>query len=320
MRRCILWVAAAMLLTGLGLPGSSSAQDSAYRLGIDDQVQIQVWQRPDLSGVYIVDTDGNVTLPLLGSVQARDLTPDGLGRELERRYSILDPGISQVLVTVTEFASLYVNVVGEVRAAGRHVFRDPPTLWDAILAAGGETPGADMSRVQVVRRSSDSQGPTTVTVDLSGGVEGTSIGSLPVLQPGDNVVVPALSANFLPGGEQIQVLGAVASPGIYPARGVESVLRALTVSGGAVGNADLSEVRLTRPSQNGVLVYHLDLQGYLYEGVPMDNVGVRPGDTITIPTRETTGESFFRVVLQVVPLLTAITSLVLLTRNLGDEN
>ena len=193
----------------------AAAQDDSYQLGTDDKIQVQVWQRPDLSGTYTVDTDGYVTLPLLGAVRASGYTPQGLSTELERRYSLLDPCSSEVLASITEFSRLNVNVVGEFRAPGRQVFREKPTIWDAILAAGGQTPNADMSRVQIVRKASGDVAASTQTIDLSRGLEGTSLASLPDLRAGDSIVIPALSENYLPGGDQVHVLGAVARPGSY---------------------------------------------------------------------------------------------------------
>ncbi len=163
----------------------ASAQDqAAYKLGVDDAVQVQVWQRADLSGTYVVDGDGNIVLPLLGAVPAKGLTADALAKDLERRYAILDPGISQVLVSVSRYSSRYLTVVGEVHNPGRYTFREMPALWDAILAAGGATSQADMASVQIVRKEKEGGETKTLTVDLSAGLESTPADSLPRSGPG----------------------------------------------------------------------------------------------------------------------------------------
>jgi len=299
------------------LGSAAFAQDRAsYVLGSDDIVRIQVWQRPDLSGSFRVDTDGNIVLPLVGAVKAEGLTPERLSAELERRYAILDPGVTEVLVSIADFGSLYLNVVGEVRSPGRQTFREIPSVWDALLAAGGTTPGADMSRVQVVRSTGAGTVPTTLLVDLSSGVADTPSGSLPPLASGDNIIVPSIEEGVV-AGDQIQVLGAVARPGVYPLRGADSVVKAISLSGGSASNADLAEVRLARPSATGILVYHLDLEGYLLEGHPTADLALRPGDTITVPPRSGGIGSIFSGVFAVVPLITAVTSLFLLANNLN---
>ena len=306
------------LILALGLAAAAGAQDrSNYKLGSDDMVQIQVWQRPDLSGTFLVDTDGNVVLPILGEVRAEGLTPELLAAELERRYGIIDPGISEVLVTITQFGSIHLNIVGEVRAAGRQAYREMPTIWDALLSAGGQTPNADMSRVQVVRRSEEGLIPTTINVDLSRGVEWTPADALPALESGDNIIVPSVEEGVV-AGDQIQVLGLVGRPGAYPLRAADSVVEAISISGGAFPNADLSRVRLVRPSETGILVYHLDMEGYLMDGYPAADMPLRPGDTITIPQESGGFGGLFRGALSLVPLITAATSLFFLANNLNN--
>ena len=160
------------LVMAQGSAGWAQERDTeAYTLGPEDAVQIQVWQRADLSGTFTLDNQGNLTLPLLGEVHAEGITPADLGRDLARRYAILDSGVSEVLVSVAKYNSRYLTIVGEVRSPGRYSFQTMPTIWDAILAAGGESPQADLSVVEVVRREARAGEAKSVIVDLSKGME-----------------------------------------------------------------------------------------------------------------------------------------------------
>jgi polysaccharide export outer membrane protein len=299
----------------VALPAAAWSQDqTAYRLGPDDAIQVQVWQRPDLSGTYVVDGEGNITLPLLGAVPVKGMTAAEVGKELGRRYAILDPGISEVVVSVVRYNSHYLTVVGEVANPGRYTFRAMPNLWDALLAAGGTTPQADLGAVQVVRREGAGKEPMSLKVDLSAGVDKTPVDSLPPLEPGDSIIVPSLAREGGVSGDQVRVLGAVRNPGIYPLRGAGTVVEALSASGGAVPGADLGAVRLARRTGGGVLVYELDVKGYLYRGHPSADLGLKPGDTVTVPSRGGGAGNVVHLVLGLAPVLSAVASVILLAR------
>jgi len=270
-----------LILLGVG-PGSAQSQTPSkqYRIGPEDEIQVQVWQRPDLSGTFPVNESGEVNVPLIGVVKAEGLTAQELGAQLERQFVILDPGITQILVTVTGFNSLRYTVVGEVRQSGTYTFREIPNLWEAIFMAGGETPAADMSAVQILRAEGGTS--RTITVDLSRGMAKTPVEDLPALHPGDSIVVPSLEANAV-SGDHVQVLGAVRSPGLYSVRVATSVVEALSVSGGYLESAKLDKVTLARRHGDGTLVYDLNLKAYLEGGHPQADMPLRAGDTITVP-------------------------------------
>jgi polysaccharide export outer membrane protein len=293
-----------------------SAQGSSeYKIGPEDQLQVQVWQHEDLSGTFSVESNGTIVVPLLGQVQAADRTTRDLSEELKRRYSIVDPSITEVLVTVSEYRSRSVTVVGEVRNPGRLGFREIPNLWDVLMRAGGGTASADLARVQIVRKDGVEGSPRIVQADLSGGVERLDPSSLPELRPGDSVVVPSLAVEGAPAGNQVQVIGAVRTPGLFPLRSPTTVVEALGLAGGPLPEAKLEKVRLARRTGEGAVVYDLDLKGYLNRGYPPANLEVKPGDTLTVPSSGSGTGSALRTLLSVIPILTAVSSLVVaLTR------
>jgi polysaccharide biosynthesis/export protein len=277
-------VAAVLSLITVVPPTLAQSQDVAgeYRIGPEDILQIQVWSRPDLSGQFPVDLSGDIRVPLIDAVHAAGRTTAELGKELTQRYGILDSNISDVVVSVAEYRSQTVTVVGEVRSPGRYSFPVIPNVWEVILGAGGATPSADLSGVQIVRKEPAEGEERTVTVDLSAGAEGIDPSTLPVLHPRDTVIVPSLVGN-VSSGESFQVLGAVRTPGIYRLSSAGTVVEALAASGGPTDNADLNHVRLTRPTESGVAAYDLDVRGHLYEGTPLVDMKLKEGDTVTVP-------------------------------------
>jgi len=124
------------------LPAPLSAQGgdgSAYRLAPGDRVTVTVFGQPDLSGDVVVDGAGTITVPLINSVEVKDLTL----AECQRRIGdLLADGILQkpsVSVRIAELRPLYV--LGDVRLPGAYPFRFGNTVQGAVALAGGFGPG-----------------------------------------------------------------------------------------------------------------------------------------------------------------------------------
>ena len=168
--------------------------------------------------------------------------------------------------------------------------------------------------MQIVRKEREANAPNVITVDLSAGVKGTNPDSLPVLRPKDTVMVPSLAKEGATGptGATIQVLGSVRTPGLYHLSAAKTVVEALAISGGPLPEADLQKVHLTRHSGSGVVAYQLDIEGHLRRGDSADDLELKAGDTVLVPTRS--GASFFSDLLRYTPRVTLATSLVFIFR------
>lgn len=289
-----------------------AATDANYRFGPEDVLRIDVWGRGELSGTVVVSYTGEIQIPLLGEVEAEGRTPSELSQDLTQRYQLLEPNVSDVFVSVVDYLSRSVTVLGEVRASGRYGFRELPDIWGAILTAGGATPSAELGAVQLVRADVESGEPRVVTLDLSLGIEGTDISSLPELRPNDQILVP--SSDGVPGGgANYQILGAVHAPGIYRVSVASDVIEAIAAAGGPTARADLKKVYVTRASGEGATAYKLNLGDYLREGKPDGNLDVQAGDTITVFERGTFWQTFGLVVSRLMPLVSLTITIILAT-------
>jgi len=146
-----------------------------YRLGQADQVRIIVFDEPELSGDFRVDDAGVISMPLIGEVEAQDLTL----RQLEERIAeklragyIRDPRVS---AEVASFRPFYIY--GEVNEGGEYPYVSGMHVLKAIALAGGYTYRANKNRVMITRSNSDE----TIKVPAS---EDTMI------LPGDVIRVP----------------------------------------------------------------------------------------------------------------------------------
>lgn len=147
----------ALPVAGPMLPTSSGMSLAPeYRIGASDQLNVKVFQIPDLSFEEIfVDASGNLQMPMIGTVHAQGLTPEELSAEMERllreRY-LRDP---QVSVTVTEAANQKVTVDGAVSKPGVYKMQGRTTLLQAVAMAEGPTRIADLRSVAIFRTVDD---------------------------------------------------------------------------------------------------------------------------------------------------------------------
>ncbi|MFB3908286.1 MAG: SLBB domain-containing protein [Candidatus Eisenbacteria bacterium] len=280
-----------------------------YKLGPEDVIRIQAWGRADLATEAALDETGRVALPLVGVIEAGGLSPEQLATLLTDRYQLLDPRVTEILITVVQYNSRSVTVVGEVRNPGRFGFQTIPDLWKVLLTAGGPTPEADLTNVQVVRDRPSEGEPRIVTINLSKGIERTNPDLLPVLGPKDTIILPSLAEVASP-SDKFQVLGAVRSPGSYRIQLAASVIEAISAAGGELPDADLSKARLTRTTPLGTVSYTLDLESYLEEGTSAVNLELRPGDTISLPRKASAGQRALEGLSRVAPVLSLATSIV----------
>lgn len=125
-----------------------------HYVGPFDQIAVDVLGLPEISRQVRVDADGNVAIPLAGSISVTGKNPDELARLIEQRLRsgyVRDP---RVTVTVIETVSQTMAVEGEVRTPGIFPVIGRMTLLKAISSAQGTTDIADTNHVVVFRRVS----------------------------------------------------------------------------------------------------------------------------------------------------------------------
>jgi polysaccharide export outer membrane protein len=134
-------------------PGNGHG-DGAYVIGDDDVLSISVWNEPNLTKVVPVRSDGKISLPLAGDVQAAGRTPAQLAEDLTAalRGFITDP---QVTVIVQEIKSRNFNILGQVTKPGSYPLTTDTTVVDAIALAGGFRDFAKKKGIYVVRQAAN---------------------------------------------------------------------------------------------------------------------------------------------------------------------
>lgn len=186
-----------LLLTSRAQDGAapSPATDPAYRLNRGDRVAVAIFGESDLGAAQVIDWDGRVRLPLIGTVTLAGQTVREAEAQIERAYReqefLKRP---QVTLSLQAYAPREVTVLGAVRSPG--TFQFPPDannldLRDLIARLGGLTPVAKGTDVSVTRRQPDGT-ETSFVVDIERAMSGRGkTYSTPVLiYPEDRIFIP----------------------------------------------------------------------------------------------------------------------------------
>lgn len=267
-----------VLLTAL-LQTAPAPNDSQrlYVVGANDVLTITVYNQAQLSGKFVVEADGTFAYPLLGRVAAGGLSIRAVEDKVRQGLAdgfLKDP---QITVTVDQYRSQQVFVIGEVRQPGPLPFTGSMTLIEALARAGTVTERAGTEAVIVHATSGGAAGPAaipgpsaatgddTIRVDLQKLQSGTLTQNV-ALRPGDTI--------FIPRAETVFVSGQVRMPGEYPIRAGMTVRQALALAGGVTDRGSTRRVQIIRVVNGKETTLGGDLQKT-----------VQAGDTVVVNER-----------------------------------
>lgn len=197
---------------------TATTLDQGYVIGIGDTLDVNMVGVDDFKGRVVVQQDGSIQLPYVGSLQAKDKTLLALGTEiadaLERGGYYVKPAIQ---VTVASITARYVTILGEVGAPGLVPVDRAYRASEMIARVGGLKPtGAETF---YLRREGGAEIPLTLEQIARGGDEAD-----PIVNPGDKIFVPEAPTFY--------IYGQVNSPGTFPIQNKMSLRMALARAGG----------------------------------------------------------------------------------------
>lgn len=275
----VLATALSMLLLAPAIAQNSSSRSPfrvpVLRIGAGDLLQVSMFENPELSGTFRVDSSGTVVLPLIGQVQVARKTADEAGSQIANRYvqaGILKAGTAYATVSVLEYATQGITVNGEVKTPGIYPALGIRMLNDIIAAAGGETAAA-ASKVIITHRDNPGR-PDTVYYNPS-----ALSPAVPQVQifPGDSILVPRAG--------MVYVLGDVNRAGGFLLNGRQemTIEQAMALAGGHAKAAALKNVQLVHSLKDGrkeaITVSLKDIYNGKAPDVPLED-----GDVVYVPT------------------------------------
>jgi polysaccharide export outer membrane protein len=255
---------------GITRPIAAAADNSSWRLGPGDLIEVSIYNVPELSTKARVGNSGDVYLPLIDYIHVGGLSLEEAQSLIQKRLE--DGGFvrnAHVTIFLDESASQGVTVLGDVSKPGIYPALGERKLYDLISAAGGFTSSAGR-KVSVIRQHSES-GPITVNLprnladDLQDNIE---------IFPGDTITVPRAPI--------IYVVGDVGRPaGLLVDNGSLTVLQALALAGGPNHTAKMGGTRIIRKGPNGMVETKVPLKKMLEAKVP--DITLQADDILFVP-------------------------------------
>jgi polysaccharide export outer membrane protein len=244
----------AQMLTAGTAPSAASTPNSESRavaLGPDDEVTLRVLGVEDIDGKLTrIDVGGYIDVPLVGKIKAAGLTVDQLETELTRELKkyVREPHVS---VTVSQYRSQSVSVLGAVNTPGAYNLAGDTTLTQILARAGGLRNDAGNS-IEISRRRELGPIPLASSQDDPSGEFRTARvkvrSLLEASDPRQNIPVKPMDVISVPKAELVYVAGAVRKPGGFVLNEREhiTVLQAVSMAEGMDRTSAPSRAKIIR--------------------------------------------------------------------------
>ena len=260
------------------------APSQEYIIGMKDVLRIDVWGEKDLSQEYAVSVFGTIMMPLIGEVRAAGLTERqlaaGLRKQLEADY-LVNP---QVIVSVREYRSQKVLVLGDAGKPGLYSLTGTTTLLEVLTQAGALSGGS--SRQILLVRPVRLAARGGQVVPGSNTIRRIDVDKIQLDNPADNFLLEDGDTLIVPRADSVFILGEVKSPGSRPLGRDTTILEVITMAGGFTDKATANGVKVIRRTGEKEEVLSLDLSGE----IPRNrNFLLQNMDAVIIPR----GNSFF---------------------------
>jgi polysaccharide export outer membrane protein len=166
----------------------AKAHDDSFVIGNDDVLAVSVWKEPDISRSIPVRSDGKISLPLVGELQASGRTPLKLEQDIAARLKsyIEEPDVT---VIVQQINSQKFNILGQVSRPGAYALTNTATVLDAIAIAGGFRDFAKQKSIYILRQNADGT-QARIPFNYKEVLKGQNPAQNIRLQPRDTIVVP----------------------------------------------------------------------------------------------------------------------------------
>jgi len=261
-----------LLLASLAISGLAATTETLL-IGPGDRIFIHVNDTPEMDQHPNVTDVGEVPVVGVGNVKVSGLTPAAAATTIHdgliAAHYMNHP---EVTVSIEQYATQNVTVLGEVKAPGGYQIATPRSILDVLALAGGLNQDAD--RNILIERHGDSQHATHYF--FSNNAE-HAVFEEAMVNPGDAVIVSKAGI--------IYVLGDVNRPGGYVMTNNDSkmtALQALAIAGGLTKSARLGHTRLLRTEPNGTHSERQLSAGDLQNG-KMPDFLLLSGDVLYVP-------------------------------------
>lgn len=267
---------------------SSRTTTREYHLGVEDVLDVGVMSLEDVGKVSrfsrAIQTDGTVTLPLVGTLRVAGLTvPEAeaaIRAALDGRF-IKNP---EVTLAVSEYRSGPIVMTGAVNKPGIYYMKnDRRSVLEMLAEADGLSPAAGNEVLLIRSAEAAPQAPVDgtnaqrlVTIDLRRLIDGGDLRLNAWVTRGDMITVPPRIKEY------VYVLGYVQRPGVFEIDrdNPPAALQAVAFAGGLGATARSENSFLLRETESGQKMIPVDLTRMASGKIP--GILMQAGDTLVV--------------------------------------
>jgi len=176
-----------IFLIGLSINADASEGGSLYRISPGDEIEISVWKDESLSRQLVVPPDGFLSFPLIGDLDANNLTVTDLRKAVTKRLSEYVPDAT-VTIILLKMSEPKAYVIGKVNRPGEFIISSHTNVMQILAMAGGMNPFASEGNILILRQENNST--MTIPFNYKQVEKGKNVEQNIILKEGDVVVVP----------------------------------------------------------------------------------------------------------------------------------
>jgi polysaccharide export outer membrane protein len=262
------------------VPPRNAGSPPELLIGSGDLIEVSLYGVPDFKTDVRINSTGEASLPMLGTVTLGGLSVEAAGKlveqQLKQKGFFNDP---HVTVFEKEYATQGISVLGEVQKPGIYPLLGSRNLYDALSVAGGTTPKAG-SYVLITRRNDPQH---SIRIPLSTSAPQSMKDNVTV-EPGDTILVSKAGI--------VYVVGDVRQPGGFVMENGKdlTVVQAIALAQGIGPNAALGAARLVRKTPDGPKDIPLQLKKIL--AAKAADPQLQADDIVFVP--DSAGKSAFK--------------------------
>ena len=174
--------AAFAVIICISCPLYAAEPKPAYRVGPLDEINLIVWEQPEISKTVSVSDEGSISVPPVGSIFIDGMTLQEVSEKVKKEIS----GYIESPVVVCELVkkgALHISALGWVKNPGVYALARSSNILDLLAVAGGLDFYADSRNIRIIKRYSKN----IVTVNLDDIVSGKQNFDDYMLESGDIV-------------------------------------------------------------------------------------------------------------------------------------
>ncbi len=247
-------------------PNQSLSTPDAYLLGTGDELEVVIYGIQEFTQTTRIDKQGKIFLRNIGSVQVGGLALGAAIQLIEKKastiYSTLASGRSQLSVTVTNFKTIQITMIG-VKQPGNYTLSSLATVFNALHIGGGPSENGSYRNIELIRNNE-----VIKTIDLYRFLTKGDLSGNVGLQNNDIIRVPTYQT-------RVEVVGAVKRPGMFELKPTEGFDALIEYASGFAENAYLKTAQLTTTTDTELKIQTIAKDEF-------NTISFKPGDKLRI--------------------------------------